>query len=366
MKRLVLAGGGHAHLQVLGALARAPLAGWQVDLVTPHPSVVYSGMLPGWLAGHYTLDQCTIDLRPLAARAGVALQPGSIRALDAGARMLTLEDGTVRAFDLLSLNTGSAPPDASPAFGATTSLRPIERFVAGADALMATIATRCTPVRVVIAGAGAGGVELALALRHRGMREGWSHLHVTLLGTGPEPMASAPPRVRRRVAGALRRMSVAWRGNTRLLRAEPGVARLADGTTLPCDACWLVTGPRASPWLAQSGLALDAEGFAQVDATLRSVSHPHVFAAGDIASHPARPPRSGVYAVRAGQALARNLPRVARGEPAHPWEPQARALYLVSTGGRRVIATWGHWSTEGAWAWHWKDWIDRRFVHGWH
>ena len=113
MKRLVLAGGGHAHLQVLGALARAPLAGWQVELVTPHPSVIYSGMLPGWLAGHYTLDQCTIDLRPLAARAGVALHAGSIRALDAGARMLALEDGTARGFDLLSLNTGSAPADPS-------------------------------------------------------------------------------------------------------------------------------------------------------------------------------------------------------------------------------------------------------------
>jgi NADH dehydrogenase FAD-containing subunit len=66
MKHLVLLGGGHAHVHVLQQLARTPLAGVNVTLVSPYQRQIYSGMVPGWLAGHYTVDDCSIALSPLA------------------------------------------------------------------------------------------------------------------------------------------------------------------------------------------------------------------------------------------------------------------------------------------------------------
>ena len=72
MKRLVLMGGGHAHVKVLAELAAQPLPGWDVHLVSPYRRQIYSGMLPGWVAGHYAIDACAIALDQLAARAAVA------------------------------------------------------------------------------------------------------------------------------------------------------------------------------------------------------------------------------------------------------------------------------------------------------
>ena len=128
------------------------------------------------------------------------------------------------------------------------------------------------------------------------------------------------------------------------------------------DTASVVTGAAAPHWPAASGIATDKRGFIRVGPTLQSVSHPHIFAAGDVASLAQDPPKSGVYAVRAGPVLADNLRAVCLGAAPQPWTPQPRALYLVSTGKRQALAIWGPWSWHGGWVWYWKDWIDRRFV----
>ena len=91
--------------------------------------------------------------------------------------------------------------------------------------------------------------------------------------------------------------------------------------------------------------------------------HSKCVAAGDCASMDAHPrPKSGVYAVRAGKPLARNLRRALAGAPLVRFVPQPQALYLLATGPRHAIAAWRGFSAEGNWVWHWKDHIDRRFM----
>ena len=124
----------------------------------------------------------------------------------------------------------------------------------------------------------------------------------------------------------------------------------------------LVTGAGAPAWLAGSGLALDRDGFVRVAQNLQSVSHPTVFAAGDVAAYAHPRPKSGVFAVRAGPPLADNLRRAANGEALSEWQPQKRALYLVATGGRHALGAWGPFGWWGGWVWHWKDRIDRAFM----
>jgi selenide,water dikinase len=131
---------------------------------------------------------------------------------------------------------------------------------------------------------------------------------------------------------------------------------------LAFDACLAATGAAAPAWPAASGLAVDADGFIRVGPTLQSLSHPQVFAAGDVAALADARPKSGVYAVRAGPVLAHNLRAFCESRPLLAWSPQARALYLISTGERHALATWGRWSWSGRWVWRWKDRIDRAFV----
>ena len=361
MKHLLLLGGGHAHVHVLQQLAQQPLAGAQVTLVTPFERQMYSGMVPGLVAGHYQAADCVIPLRALAQAAGVRFVQASAVRLDASARLLELSDGTVLGCELLSLDTGAVMHrDHLPgAREHAMFVRPIEDFVQQLDALWSRAAQRRLALMVV--GAGAAGVELALALQHR-LGRAAAGVQISLVTGGPAPLAGYPAAVMARVQRTL-----VAHGVTVLRQAAMAVEAtavvLADGHRLACDAAVLATGAQAPDWLRGSGLALDAQGFVLTRSSLQSTSHATVFAVGDVATRQESPhAKSGVYAVRAGPALALNLRRALVGEVLQPHHPPARTLNLVSCGERSAIAAWGDWSAQGRWVWWVKDWIDRRFV----
>jgi pyridine nucleotide-disulfide oxidoreductase family protein len=365
MKRVLLLGGGHAHLLVLRALAQRPLAGAEVMLLTPDPELTYSGMVPGLVAGHYGAAQCRIALAPLAAAAQVQLVMGQGTALDTAARRVQLADGRSADYDVLSLDTGSVQSrDSLP--GAREHglfVRPIEPFVELQERLAELARQR--PLNVVVLGGGAAGFELALAVQHR-LQHGGQACRVALLSGDGVPLAGYPPAVLRAGARALaRRRITVFRERAAAL--QDGAVVLASGARVACDAAIIATGTEPAPWLAGSGLALCPRGFVLTGPTLQSTSHPEVFAAGDVATREDRPhARSGVYAVRAGPPLALNLQRLVGGGPLVPYRPQARTLNLLSCGGRSAITVWGGLSLGelplGRLAWWWKDRIDRSFI----
>ncbi len=364
MKRLVLLGGGHAHVKVLADLAERPLSDWDVHLVTPYRRQIYSGMLPGWIAGHYPIEACAIALDVLAAQARVTLHQTTGNSLDPADRQLECADGSQLGFDLLSIDTGPvAATDQLP--GSTTHalpIRPIETFVAAWPGLVDDLLGRCRRVDLAIVGAGAAGVELAFAIQHRAAIDGWSDLRITLVGSDAAPLRGSPARARARVAGLLARRGVAWRGGSRAVGIDAGRINFERGEALAFDACLVVTGAAAPTWPHAAGLATDERGFIRVGPTLQSISHPHILAAGDVAAYADARPKSGVYAVKAGPALATNLRALCEGRSPQPWTPQQRALYLISTGNRHAVATWGPWTLAGDWVWRWKDHIDRGFM----
>ena len=362
MKRVLLLGGGHAHVHVLQAFAQEPLAGGEALLVTPFARQMYSGMVPGLVAGHYRTDECVIPLPPLAKRGRVRFEEGAAVALDAARREVTLANGDVLHYDVLSVDTGPVMDrDLIP--GAREHglfVRPIEHFVQLFDRMMDLAATR--PIDLVIVGGGAAGVELALALSWRLRREGAPDSRISLVSGPVPPLDGFAPRVRQRALAALKRERITVLNDSCVAVAADHV-RLAQGTRVACDAPVMAIGASAPTWLAGSGLALDERGFIATGATLQSTSHPEVFAAGDVATRVDAPhPKSGVYAVRAGPPLAHNLRRFVGGGEMSPYTPQRRTLYLLSLGTKRAVASWGPLSAEGTWVWRWKDHIDRAFI----
>jgi selenide,water dikinase len=345
VKRVLLIGAGHAHLVVLKKLAEKPLYGARFMLVTPRPTQIYSGMLPGLIAGHYRLREIEVDAQRLAGRATAEYQQGEVRSLDLDAKTARLSDGTVLEYDLLSLNVGSMVDESIPgAREHALAVKPFESFIGRLDG--GSIA------RIAIAGSGAAGMELALALRHRGAG-------VTLYSDRPAMSAE----LAQRAVSALRRVGVDFRPGMPVDAIEPGPVVVSGASSQEFDAVLLATGPAAAPWLRECGLATDERGFALVDDGLRSLSHPEVFAAGDCATlRDATHPKSGVYSVRHGDILDENLRNVVARAPLARYAPQAKALVLISCGGKYAIAQRGGWTAEGAWVWRWKNWIDRRWL----
>lgn len=362
MKRLLLAGGGHAHLHVLKRLAAQSLAETEVLLVTPARRQIYSGMVPGWMAGHYHLDQCAAALDPLVAAAGVRLVEDAVTGIDADGRTLHTAGSGSFSYDVLSLDTGAGLDTRGLAASDAVLLpiRPLERFVAEWPRQLDGFCQRGA-ARLAVVGGGAAGVELALAAAWRLRRELPAGAVEIALVAGGGLLAGHGPRV-----VALARAALAAHGVTvyegRAVGIDGGL--LIDGKQkLAADAIIAATGSRPAPWLAASGLALAEDGFVAVGDGQRSTSHASVFAGGDVASRVDAPhARSGVYAVRAGPVLAANLPRALKGEAPLPYRPQRRSLYLLASGPKSAIVSWGGLAASGAWAWHWKDWIDRRFM----
>lgn len=360
-KRLVLVGGGHAHLSVLRELAKSRPAGLDVVLITPSKYQNYSGMLPGWVAGHYTQAQCRVDLDPLVQAAGARLVLDQIVGMDAARRCVGLTHGPHVEYDLLSLDVGSETDTSwlETLGDKLLPVKPLDHFFASWPRVLAAAKAK-NGFRLVVVGGGAAGVEMALAAQQAFTSagiDGCVELVASESGLLPGHAKGVQARVQRFAEQAGVGLNFA-----RGVGTEEGIL-LADGRLVQADKVIAATGARPAVWLRPSKLGLDERGYILVDKYHRSVSHPNVFAAGDVCARAdVVIQRSGVHAVYAGPVLANNLLAVLDGTSLQPYVPRQRSLYLLACGPRYAVASWGRWSAEGPWVWRWKDWIDRGFI----
>ncbi|MBW7055980.1 FAD-dependent oxidoreductase [Paracoccus bogoriensis] len=360
--RIILLGGGHAHIGVLRLWAARPSCRPRgpILLADPGSEVWYSGMLPGHVAGHYPARALMIDLPRLCDRAAVTRIEAAADAVDPVRRRVRI-GGAWHDFDLLSLDIGAhARLDALPGFSDhALAVKPLGTFSEGWARWLA----KALPApRVAVIGAGLGGAEIALAMAHRLGPDA----RVTLIEGDAQPLPGLGARARAMVVGALERRGIGILTGSAVARVEADALHLADGRIEGADLIVGAAGARPHGWLAVSGLT-DARGFVPVGPTLQHPEYPHILAVGDCAEMLASPrPKAGVHAVRQGPDLAHNLAALVAGRPPRPHHPQRDFLKLVSLGERRAIALWRGLALGGAGGsallWRLKDRIDRGFM----
>ncbi|OYW53516.1 MAG: hypothetical protein B7Y80_14745 [Hyphomicrobium sp. 32-62-53] len=369
-KHLVLVGGGHAHVFVLEAFARAAMPGVTVTLVTREPMAPYSGMLPGFVARHYTLSECLIDVPRLCRKAGVRLIEGAAIGIDRDTRRLHLADGSSLPYDILSLDVGITP-DVEEIAGANEHallVKPVSTFAPKWQAFVDRAKMEGGPRDIVVVGGGAAGVELVLAARNRlTAGQSWPDRHrdpfryTLIAGAGILP--SHPARAQRLARAALSENGITVIDNDTAVAITPTHIRLRSGHDIACETAIVSTKAKAPPWFAGTGLARTAGGYLALRPTLQTLTDEDIFAAGDCATvieHPR--PKAGVFAVRQGPVLAHHLRRHLQTGLLDPYIPQKDFLTLVSLGDKTAIASRGSFAAAGHWAWILKDWIDRRFM----
>lgn len=359
VREVLLVGGGHAHVQVLRRQLMAPYPGARLTVVLDAPVAVYSGMVPGHVAGQYRSDEVEIDVRALARRAGARVVVSRAARIDAAARRVHLDGRPPLAFDLCSVNVGSTVlgQDLPGVVEHAVRSRPIGRLLAEVDARLLALERGAA---VVVVGAGAAGVELAACLAHRLRARAPA---ISLLDAAPAPLQGASAALRSRARAALDGRGVRWIGQAAVAEVQADAVLLQDGRRLPAALTVWAAGAAPLPLLAASDLPLDAGGWIRVRADLRVVGHDAVFAVGDCAALEGQGlPKAGVYAVREGAVLADNLRAALLARPLRSYRPQRDFLALLNLGdGTAIGGKWGL-AFEGASVFRLKDRIDRQFM----
>ena len=364
LREVVLVGGGHSHVQILRMAAMEPLPGAHLTVVVDRSVAIYSGMAPGFVAGQYDAHALTIDVRPLARRAGARFMEAACTGIDTANKRVLLEGRPPLAYDLCSLNVGStvAHTDLPGVSDFALPTRPIGRFVQTVDEVLAR-SKDAGSLDVVVVGGGAGGVELAFCLEARLRKEGITP-RVALVDAADRLFSARSERFSRRLAAAAARRGITVHHSRRVAECRAGDVLLDDGSTLPSGLTVWVTGARAPALLASSGLPVEERGFVLVADDLRVQGHEDLFAVGDCAVLRSWPqiPKAGVYAVRQGPPLRKNLHHALRGEPLEAYRPQRDFLTLLNLGDGTAVGDRNGLVFEGAWVFKLKDWIDQRFM----
>ena len=371
LRDIVLIGGGHSHVGVLRAFAMRPQPGVRLTVICTDTDTPYSGMLPGYIAGHYDYDDVHIDLRRLATFAGARYFLGEVTGIDRAARKVICRQRPPVPYDVLSINIGSTPQlgQVPGADAHAVPVKPIRRFNERWLALFARVRAQPGDTTIAVVGAGAAGVEMTLAMQYRlrgelqALGRNPDSLHFHLLSADVEILPTHNAAVRRAFEGVLAARGVQVHKSSPVARVEAGSLYTANGMRLPADEIVWVTQAGGARWLADTGLALDESGFIRIGETLQTETDPLVFAAGDCAAMRGyKLEKAGVFAVRMGPPLAENLRRAVTGQSLTRYRPQSRWLALITTGDRHAVASRGAFHARGDWVWRWKDRIDRRFM----
>ena len=371
LRDIVLIGGGHSHVGVLKSFGMNPIPGVRLTLICTDMHTPYSGMLPGYVAGHYDYDEVHIDLSRLVAFAGARLYRDEVIGIDRANQIVICKNRPAVPYDQLSINIGSTPQlDGVPgAAEYAVAVKPIRNFNDRWLQLLERVKTHAGKTTIAVVGAGAGGVELLLAMQFRLRNE------LTKLGRNPDELTfhlltssdtilpTHNAGVRSRFDAVLAQRGVQVHRQAEVTRVNKGVLATSTGQELQADEIMWVTRAGGAAWLKNTGLQLDAEGFIEVKDTLQTINDPLIYAAGDIASMVNfKLEKAGVFAVRQAKPLTENLRSAVGGVDLEAYRPQTTWLALISTGDKYAVASRGWLGFAGAWVWRWKGWIDQRFM----
>lgn len=359
-KTLVLVGGGHAHALFLHQWHKQSVPDTQLIVINPHPQVPYTGMLPGFVAGHYTVDNLYIDLQQLTHTAGGTLVTDRVEHINPEEKTIKTTSGLEYQYDILSLDIGIHAQLNLPGYDRhAVAVKPLYDLAVQWEAFVSKQTDSRQPVNIVIVGGGVAGVELALAAQYR-LEQANVSVTVTIIDRG-QILKAVSQSTQRYLRKLLSKRDVRLVEDT-VVAAITANDVQTDKGVFQSNFTLGAVGPQPYEWLAETGLAT-TNGYVDINSTLQTTRHPTIFAVGDCAHFVPYPlQKAGVYAVRQAPVLHHNISAYLQGGALRSFHPQHDYLKLISLGGKEAAAdTWG-WCWSGTSLWWLKNYIDTTFM----
>jgi selenide, water dikinase len=376
MKKIIFVGGGHSHAIALKEWGKFPLKNTEIILLSNVEKTPYSGMLPGHVAGLYSYDEIHIDLVKLAQFAGVKFSLDQCIGIDLKQKKVICENNPPLDFDYVSLDIGSTPDLTSILGGEKYSIgaKPVAQFLEKWNEILRKIQDNSlcisakNPLSLGIVGGGAGGVELAFNMNyHLGRLLPKNQFKIHLVQRGQNLLPNHNKWVSKRVYQLLLDQGIIIHLGETVKEIAPNTIICENNLRVNCDFIFLVTRASSPLWVKNSELTTDQGGFILINSYLQSISHSFVFATGDIATMENNPrPKAGVFAVRQGKPLFRNLQLMINEKSLKPYIPQEKYLSLIGTGNKEAIASWDKFGYQSPLLWRIKDYIDSQFMRQFH
>ena len=367
MKTIVLIGGGHTHLETIYLMGERALAqDFELTLISTEAYTPYSGMVPGLISGHYTSDDCNIDLQKLCKKYNYEFVQESVLKISPNEQTVHTESQTYH-YDLASINTGSTlnPKTGSGLQDWAIPVKPINSLVNNIKKLLDRVgcSSQNSNHKISVVGGGAASIEVLLALQYQATARGYANLEFCLITAANDILETHSIPVRRKFRRILHQRGITAYYNAPVIEITEDYVKTKSKKLIPSNFTIWATGAAASHWPKSSGLPTTKDGFIKTDKFLQVKDVNNLFATGDIASIEGLTyPKSGVYAVKQARVLETNIRNKLRGTPLQSYTPQKSSLALISTGDKNAVASKHILYGSGQWVWKWKDHIDRKFV----
>ncbi|AFZ48054.1 pyridine nucleotide-disulfide oxidoreductase family protein [Cyanobacterium stanieri PCC 7202] len=367
MQKLVLIGGGHSHAIALKMCADNPLKNVKIVLINDVEKTPYSGMLPGYIAGYYTIEQTHIDLQKLAKKSQTKLIIDQVIDINTTQNTVTCSSGKIIPYDFLSIDIGSTP-DKSNIKGAkeyATPAKPVPTLLEKWHNILDNCRQKPQEnITLNIIGGGAGGVELALNMRQQLINIiDQEKVTINIINRGSKILSQHNQTASNIFHNLLIDKKINLYLNTEIVQILPHKIISAQSKEIRGNYHFLVTNSSPAPWLQKTNLSLDKKGFILVKNTLQTLSHDNIFATGDIATIQNYPrPKAGVFAVKQGKPLYNNWRLLLKYQKPQPYHPQSLYLSLIGTGDKKAVAIWGDFAWLSRFFWFFKNYIDQKFM----
>jgi len=372
-RRLVLIGGGHAHVQVLKGLNKKNRPkDMEITLIDSQRSASYSGMVPGCVAKLYSIEQTRFHLEPLCRWADIEFINDEVIDIDMDNNYISISGKHQKVtFDVVSFDIGCRSRGLDEVPGAlqySIPTRPISRLVERIEEAEKDLENEA---HVVVVGGGAAGIELAMCIRGRWGPKLGDALRVKLLNSDSELLSPESAACRTALKNVLDDRNIQVIHQCTVREVTSSKIFFHDGGSTEYTHCLWATGASPHPLaekMKSRGIAVSEQGWICVNSHLQCQSHSNIFAAGDcctitgLPNGKKSPPKAGVYAVRSGPVLAQNLVANLFSTDMIHFQPQDDFLKLLACGDGYALGFRFGIPIEGKWVFKLKDHIDQMFM----